>query len=133
MHINEVERILRESVSGQENRYEIRRYCDHICCESDFVLLRDGLEYAYFKFDETGRMSRKAMGIREEKMGTASFYVVLRDTDASCSLRNTNACSSARYWAAHQEHRRGYVAIPALLLCSVHCLRDSRACAVRYA
>ena len=43
MHINEVERILHESVSGQENRYEIRRYCDHICCESDFVLLRDGL------------------------------------------------------------------------------------------
>ena len=82
MHINEVERILRDSVSGQENRYEIKRYCDHICCESDFVLLRDGLEYAYIKFDETGRMSRKAMGIREEKMGTGSFYVVLSDTDA---------------------------------------------------
>jgi len=27
MHINEVERILRESVSGQEKRYEIKRYC----------------------------------------------------------------------------------------------------------
>ena len=82
MHINEVERILRDSVSGQENRYEIKRYCDHICCESDFVLLRDGLEYAYLKFDAAGQMSRKAMGIHEEKMGTASFYVVLRDTDA---------------------------------------------------
>ena len=53
MHINEVERILRDSICGQENRYEIKRYYDHICCESDFVLLRDGLEYAYFKFDET--------------------------------------------------------------------------------
>lgn len=82
MHINEVERILRDSVSGQENRYEIKRYCDHICCESDFVLLRDGLEYAYLKFDAAGQMSRKAMGIHEEKMGTASFYVVLRDTGA---------------------------------------------------
>ena len=57
MHINEVERILRDSVSGQENRYEIKRYCDHICCESDFVLLRDGLEYAYLKFDAAGQMS----------------------------------------------------------------------------
>ena len=56
MHINEVERILRDSVSGQENRYEIKRYCDHICCESDFVLLRDGLEYAYLKFDAAGQM-----------------------------------------------------------------------------
>ena len=82
MHINEVERILRDSICGQENRYEIKRYCDHICCESDFVLLRDGYEYAYFKFDETGRMNRKAMGIHEEKMGTAYFYVVLNDTDA---------------------------------------------------
>ena len=82
MHINEVERILRESVSGKDNRYEIKRYCDHTCCESDFVLLLDGLEYAYLKFDETGRMSRKAMGIHEEKMGTAYFYVVLNDTDA---------------------------------------------------
>ena len=62
MHITEVERILRDSICGQENRYEIKRYCDHICCESDFVMLRDGLEYAYFKFDGTGRMSRKAMG-----------------------------------------------------------------------
>ena len=43
MHINEVERILRDSICGQENRYEIKRYCDHTCCESDFVLLRDGL------------------------------------------------------------------------------------------
>ena len=70
MHINEVERILRDSVSGQENRYEIKRYCDHICCESDFVLLRDGLEYAYLKYDAAGQMSRKAMGTHEEKMGS---------------------------------------------------------------
>ena len=101
MHINEVERILRDSVSGQENRYEIKRYCDHICCESDFVLLRDGLEYAYLKFDETGRMNRKAMGIHEEKMGTAYFYVVLNDTDAfiptslSCKVYPRNNMKSA--------------------------------------
>ena len=101
MHINEVERILRDSICGQENRYEIKRYCDHICCESDFVMLRDGLEYAYFKFDETGRMSRKAMGIHEEKMGTAYFYVVLNDTDAfiptslSCKVYPRNNMKSA--------------------------------------
>ena len=44
---------------------------------------------------------------------------------------------AAKYFAndemVHQEHRRGYVAIPALPLCSEHCLRSSRACAVRYA
>ena len=101
MHINEVERILRESVSGKENRYEIKRYCDHTCCESDFVMLRDGLEYAYLKFDETGKMSRKAMGIHEEKMGTAYFYVVLNDTDAfiptslSCKVYPRNDMKSA--------------------------------------
>ena len=101
MHIDEVNRILDNSVCGQEKRYEIRRYCDHICCESDFVLLRDGLEYAYLKFDETDRMNRKAMGIHEEKMGTASFYVVLRDTDAfiptylSCKVYPRNNMNSA--------------------------------------
>ncbi|MBR6416019.1 MAG: DUF2971 domain-containing protein [Bacteroidales bacterium] len=101
MHINEVNRILTDSLSGQEGRYEIKRYCDHICCESDFVLLRDGLEYAYLKFDETGQMNRKAMGIHEDKMGTASFYVVLRDTDAfiptslSCKVYPRNNMKSA--------------------------------------
>ena len=101
MHINEVERILRDSIDGKEKQYEVKRYCDHVCCESDFVMLRDGLEYAYFKFDETGRMSRKAMGIHEEKMGTAYFYVVLNDTDAfiptslSCKVYPRNNMKSA--------------------------------------
>lgn len=80
MHINEVERILRDSICGQEKRYEIKRYCDHTCCESDFVMLRDGLEYAYLKFDETGKMSRKAMGIHEERwvlLTSMSYLTIL--------------------------------------------------------
>ena len=46
-------------------------------------------------------MSRKAMGIHEEKMGTASFYVVLNDTDAfiptslSCKVYPRNNMKSA--------------------------------------
>ena len=61
MHINEVERILRESIDGKEKQYEIKRNCDHICCESDFVLLNDGMEFAYIKFDEKGNMKKKQM------------------------------------------------------------------------
>lgn len=101
MHINEVNRILEDSLRGMEKRYEIKKYCDHICCESDFVLLRDGLEYAYIKFDETGRMNKSAMGIHEEKMGTASFYIVLKDTDAfiptslSCKVYPRNNMKAA--------------------------------------
>ena len=101
MHINEVNRILEDSICGQEKQYEIKKYCDHICCESDFVLLRDGLEYAYFKFDETGQMSRNAMCIHEEKMGTASFYIILKETDEfipvslSCKVYPRNNMKSA--------------------------------------
>ena len=35
MHINEVEIILKDSIDGKEKQYEVKRYCDHICCESD--------------------------------------------------------------------------------------------------
>lgn len=64
-------------------------------------MLRDGLEYAYIKFDETGRMNKSAMGIHEEKMGTASFYIVLKDTDAfiptslSCKVYPRNNMKAA--------------------------------------
>ena len=61
MHINEVERILRDSIDGKEKQYEIKRYCDHICCESDFVLLNDGMEFAYIKFDDKSNMKKKQM------------------------------------------------------------------------
>ena len=81
MHINEVERILKDSIDGKEKQYEVKRYCDHICCESDFVLLYDGMEFAYIKFDEKGNMKKKQMNIHEEKMGTASFYIVIKDSD----------------------------------------------------
>ena len=81
MHINEVKRILKDSIDGKEKKYEVKRYCDHICCESDFVLLYDGMEFAYIKFDEKGNMKKKQMNIHEEKMGTASFYIVIKDSD----------------------------------------------------
>lgn len=81
MHINEVERILKDSIDGKEKQYEVKRYCDHICCESDFVLLYDGMEFAYIKFDEKGNMKKEQMNIHEEKMGTASFYIVIKDSD----------------------------------------------------
>ena len=101
MHINEVERILKDSIDGKEKQYEVKRYCDHICCESDFVLLYDGMEFAYIKFDEKGNMKKKQMNIHEEKMGTASFYVLLNDTDAfiptslSCKVYPRNNMKSA--------------------------------------
>ena len=82
MHINDVESILKETFCGQKgNQYEIKKYNDGICCQSDFVLLFEGREYAYIKFDETGKMSRKAMGVQEDKMGASQFYIVVRDTD----------------------------------------------------
>ena len=82
MHINDVESILKETFCGQKgNQYEIKKYNDGICCQSDFVLLFEGGEYAYIKFDETGKMSRKAMGVQEDKMGASQFYIVVRDTD----------------------------------------------------
>ena len=28
MHINEVERILKDSIDGKEKQYEVKRYCD---------------------------------------------------------------------------------------------------------
>lgn len=81
MHINEVERILRDSIDGKEKQYEVKRYCDHVCCESDFVLLYEGTEFAYVKFDEKGNMKKKQMNIHEEKMGTASFYIVIKESE----------------------------------------------------
>ena len=81
MHINEVERILMDSIERKEKQYEVKRYCDHVCCESDFVLLYNGMEFAYVKFDEKGNMKKKQMNIHEEKMGTASFYIVVKDSD----------------------------------------------------
>ena len=81
MHINEVERILMDSIERKEKQYEVKRYCDHVCCESDFVLLYNGMEFAYVKFDEKGNMKKKQMNIHEEKMGTASFYIVIKDSD----------------------------------------------------
>ena len=81
MHINEVERILRDSLDGKEKQYEVKRYCDHVCCESDFVLLYEGTEFAYVKFDEKGNMKKKQMNIHEEKMGTASFYIVIKESE----------------------------------------------------
>lgn len=101
MHINEVERILKDSIVGKEKQYEVKRYCDHVCCESDFVLLSDGMEFAYIKFDDKSNMKKKQMNIHEEKMGTASFYVLLNDTDAfiptslSCKVYPRNNMKSA--------------------------------------
>ena len=80
MHLNEVERILKDTIQKKEN-YLLRKYCDHICCNSDFVLLNNGFEFAYIKFDERGNMTRKEMNINEEKMGAARFYVVVKDSD----------------------------------------------------
>ena len=80
MHLNEVERILREALCLSK-KYELKKYCDHICCESDFLLLKNGIEYAYIKFDQTSKMSKKEMNINEEKMGTAHFYIIVKDSD----------------------------------------------------
>ena len=80
MHLNEVERILKDTIH-KKDCYLLHKYCDHICCNSDFVLLNNGLEFAYIKFDERGNMTRKDMNINEEKMGTARFYVVVMDSD----------------------------------------------------
>lgn len=82
MHINEVQSILTDSFSSTEKEvYELKKYNDHQCCNSDFVLLHNHQEYAYIKFDDTGKMTKKEMGIHEEKMGTAYFYIVVKDTD----------------------------------------------------
>ena len=81
MHINEVERILKECVTESDGSYELKRYHDGICCESDFVLLHEGREYAFIKFDESGKAKWKTLNVHEEKMGTARFYIVVRDTD----------------------------------------------------
>jgi len=80
MHLKEVERIIKDAFSSDKN-YQLSDYSDHICCESDFVLLYNGLEYAYIKFDETGKMTRKDMNINEERMGTARYYIVVKDSD----------------------------------------------------
>ena len=102
MHINEVHRILTDTFCKEKgNGFEIKTYNDSISCESDFVLLYEGKEYAYFKFDETGKMSRKAMAIHEEKMGTAGFYIVVRDTadfipvDLNCTVYPRNDMNAA--------------------------------------
>ena len=82
MHINEVQSILSDSLSSRANGgYELKKYNDHLCCISDFVLLNNGLEYAYIKFDERGNMARKEMNINKGKMGTARFYIVIKDSD----------------------------------------------------
>ncbi len=82
MHINEVQSILSDSFSSGENGvYELKYYNDHQCCNSDFVLLYNHQEYAYIKFDNTGKMTKEEMYIHEEKMGTAYFYIVVNDTD----------------------------------------------------
>jgi hypothetical protein len=82
MHINEVRSILSDSFSSGVNAvYELKNYNDHQCCNSDFVLLYNHQEYAYIKFDNTGKMTKEKMGIHEEKMGTAYFYIIVKDTD----------------------------------------------------
>lgn len=82
MHINEVRSILSDSFSSGVNAvYELKNYNDHQCCNSDFVLLYNHQEYAYIKFDNTGKMTKEEMGIHEEKMGTAYFYIIVKDTD----------------------------------------------------
>lgn len=74
MHINEVQSILSDAFSsGGNGVYELKNYNDHHCCNSDFVLLYNHQEYAYIKFDITGKMTKEEMGIHEEKMGTAYF------------------------------------------------------------
>ncbi len=81
MHINEVQSILSDSFSSRGNRaYELKKYNDHLCCNSDFVLLSNGLEFAYIKFDERGDLTGKDMNINEEKMGTARFFIVVKDS-----------------------------------------------------
>lgn len=86
MHINEVERILKEFIIELDGCYELKQYNDDICCDSDFVLLHQGREYAYIKFDESGKAKWKTLNVNEEKMGTARYYIVVRDTDSFIPL-----------------------------------------------
>lgn len=82
MHINEVFSILKDCLSEKDDSFDVKAYNDGLCCVSDFVVLRNHKEFAYVKYDEKGEMDKKSMNLHEEKMGTAAFYVVVKDTDA---------------------------------------------------
>ena len=81
MHINEVFAILKDTFSTAGKQFEIKKYNDEISCNCDFVLLFEGMEFAYIKYDINGDMNVKEMKIHEDKMGSASFYCIVKDSE----------------------------------------------------